>query len=338
LSASLARPDLLPSGTPRELSGARQSLETTSESERSQEGSDVWRDRGRPSQLNNIGARNGCVAQVNASENGTHVADSELKKDTLRGTGALIINADDWGRNRETTDRIGDCVRRKIVSSVSAMVFMEDSARGAAVAREQGVDAGLHLNFTEQFSAPGVSERLKKHQQPVIAYLKRRRINQAIFHPGLTNSFRYVMEAQLDEYACLFGAPPTRLDGHHHMHLCANVLFGRLMPAGTIARRNFSFRAGEKGFVNRKYRQFVDRTLARRHRLTDFFFALAPLEPSSRLTEIFSLSRHFVVEVETHPVAQDEYRFLTGGEFLQVVNAFPLADGYRAGPNGTSGF
>ena len=275
---------------------------------------------------------------MDALENCAHMADSDPENGNLRGTGILIINADDWGRNRETTDRIYDCVRRKTVSSVSAMVFMEDSERGAAQALEHNVDAGLHLNFTTPFSAPSVSERLTKHQQRVTAYLKRWRLNQAIFHPGLTSSFRYVAEAQLDEYARLFGAPPARLDGHHHMHLCANALFGGLMPAGTIVRRNFSFRTGEKGFVNRRYRRFVDRTLARRHRLTDFFFALAPLEPFDRLTEILSLSRRFVVEVVTHPVAQEEYRFLTGGGFLQLVSDFPLADCYAAGPNGSARF
>src|SRR5580704_8891452 len=62
--------------------------------------------------------------------------------------GLLILNADDWGRDRETTERIFDCVRRGTVSSVSAMVFMQDSERAAGIAREANVDAGLHMNFT----------------------------------------------------------------------------------------------------------------------------------------------------------------------------------------------
>src|SRR5579863_5715924 len=63
-------------------------------------------------------------------------------------TGLLIINADDWGVNREATDRTLDCVLRKTVSSASAMVFMEDSERAAQLALEAGVDTGLHLNLT----------------------------------------------------------------------------------------------------------------------------------------------------------------------------------------------
>jgi chitin disaccharide deacetylase len=250
------------------------------------------------------------------------------------GTGVLIINADDWGRNRETTDRISDCVVRKTVSSVSAMVFMEDSARAAAIALEQGVDAGLHLNFTSPFTGPDVSSELLNHQQQVAAYLVRRRVNQAIFHPGLKNSFDYVVKAQLDGYNRLYGAAPARLDGHHHMHLCANVLFGALLPAGTNVRRNFSFQPGEKGFLNRFYRRQVDHLLARRHHLADFFFALTPVEPSERLRKIFSLAHNFVVEVETHPVEDDEYRYLTGGEFLRWASTLPLASHYAGRSDG----
>jgi chitin disaccharide deacetylase len=271
---------------------------------------------------------------MNALWNTVPLASPEAENDHGRSTGVLIINADDWGRNPETTDRIGDCIRRKTVSSVSAMVFMEDSARAAAISLEQGVDAGLHLNFTVPFSGAEVPDNLAKHQQRVAAYLLRRRLNQAIFHPGLMRSFEYVVAAQVEEYGRLYGVPPTRLDGHHHMHLCANVLFGSLMPVGTIVRRNFTFQPGEKGFVNRCYRQFVDRSLARRHLLSNFFFSLTPLDPPDRLLQILSLSRRFIVEVETHPVEQEEYRFLTGDEFLRWTRDLPLAASYARRPDG----
>jgi chitin disaccharide deacetylase len=240
-------------------------------------------------------------------------------------TGLLIINADDWGRNRETTDRILDCVARRTVSSVSAMVFMEDSERAGEIARERGVDAGLHINFTTPFSARNAPSRLKERHQGIAAYLLRRRLNQVMFHPGLAGSFEYVVAAQVEEYCRLYGAQPERLDGHHHMHLCANVLLARLLPPGTIVRRNFSFQPGEKGAVNRLYRKVVDDRLARRHRLTDYFFSLPPLEPQSRLERIAALARQFAVEVETHPVNADEYRFLTGGEVGRWAGDSPIA-------------
>jgi predicted glycoside hydrolase/deacetylase ChbG (UPF0249 family) len=191
------------------------------------------------------------------------------------------------------------------------MVFMEDSERAAALAHERGVDIGLHLNFTTAFSSSSISGQIAKHHQRVSRFLLRSRMAQVVYHPGLAGSFEYVVKAQIEEFQRLYGTGPRRVDGHHHMHLCANVLFAGLMPKGTIARRNFSFRPGEKSGINRLYRRGIDRILARRHRLTDFFFSLPPLEPVKRLEQIFALANQSVVEVETHPVNAEEHRFLT---------------------------
>jgi predicted glycoside hydrolase/deacetylase ChbG (UPF0249 family) len=246
-------------------------------------------------------------------------ADGRGSADPCRGY--LVVNADDWGRDRTTTDMILDCTRRGTVSAVSAMVFMEDSERAAVVAREHDVAAGLHLNLTEPFAASGVSGRLLERHRQVMTHLLRHRLSQVVFHPGLTGAFEYVVKAQLDEFRRVYGADPQRLDGHHHMHLCANVLLGKLMPEGTLVRRSFSFAKGEKSMANRLYRQFVDARLASRHRLTDYFFSLEPLEPASRLQQVFALARDFVIELETHPVNLDEHRFLAGGEILRRLGA-----------------
>ena len=233
--------------------------------------------------------------------------------------GLLIVNADDWGRDRLTTDRTLDCVGRGAVSSVSAMVFMEDSGRAAAIARALRMEVGLHLNLTTSFSAPECPGRLAQRQQQLARYLQSHRLSQMVFHPGLKRAFTYVVAAQLDEFRRLYGMEPDRIDGHHHMHLCANVLLARLLPRGTMVRRSFSFQVGEKSLGNVCYRRLVDRVLARRHRVVDFFFALAPLAPLSRLQRIFDLARRFVVEVETHPADPEEYRFLIGGEMLSQI-------------------
>ena len=118
-----------------------------------------------------------------------------------------------------------------------------------------------------------------ERQQELARYLLRHRLAQVLFHPGLVSSFEYVVAAQLDEYRRLYGADPWRLDGHHHMHLCANVLLQRLLPPETFLRRNLSFQPGEKSLWNRLYRWFVDGRLARRHRLADFLFSSSFLLP-----------------------------------------------------------
>jgi chitin disaccharide deacetylase len=240
-------------------------------------------------------------------------------------TGRLVLNADDWGRDRETTDRILECFLSGTVSSASAMVFMADSERAAGLAREHNLDAGLHVNLTGAFSAMGTSPRLQEHQERIRRYLHGHRFAQVVFHPGLSRAFRYVVNAQLEEYQRLYGRAPQRLDGHHHMHLSANVLLAKLLPAGTIVRPSFSFYAGEKGAGNRVYRALINGLLARRHRSADYFFSLPPLEPGERLRRIFALARTKTVEIETHPINPEEYRFLTGGGIQQFLGSLEIA-------------
>lgn len=275
------------------------------------------------------------------SLNTARVATSPTR-DRAHPSGALIVNADDWGRDAHTTGCILDCVSCKTVTAVSAMVFMSDSERAAAIALERNIDAGLHLNFTDSFTSDTCPAGVARRQQRIAAYLRRHRLAQIVFNPALVREFEYVAAAQIDEYRRLYGADPGRLDGHHHMHLCANVLFRSLLPSGTLVRRNFSFQPGEKGIVNRTYRGWIDRVLARRHRMVDFLFSLAPIEPSRRLERVFALAREYVIELETHPIKPDEHRFLAGGELLRraagtPITSFPaasrasaLAGGHRA--------
>jgi len=252
----------------------------------------------------------------------------ESRSGDIARTGLLIINADDWGRDSDTTGRMLDCALRRSLSSVSAMVFMSDSQRSAQLAREHGIDAGLHLNLTLPFSDPGCAANLKEHQRKLVAFLTRHAMARVIFHPGLTNTFEYVVKSQLEEFGRLYGSSPQRIDGHHHVHLCANVLLGGLLPKGALVRRNFSFLPGEKSLVNRLYRKAIDNRLARRHQLVDFLFPLAPLEPRARLDRIVALAQQNIIEVETHPVNADEYKFLTGEEVERWANGTPIAYGF----------
>lgn len=271
------------------------------------------------------------VTQLNSAGSLSTPNKSASQSTVENQVGSLIINADDWGRDENNTDQISKCFAHGSVSSVSAMVFTKDSERAANIAQEKGIDAGLHLNFTTPFSAPSCSVRLADHQRELAAYLLSHRFGRAVFHTGLVRSFDYVVAAQIEEFHRLYQRAPNRLDGHHHMHLCANVLFGKLLPVGTIVRRNESFLASEKGLINRLYRRALDRILVRRHRIVDFFFTLAPIKPPSRLERIFSLSREFTIELETHPVDPEEYRLLTSDEIfkrignLQIARKFDLA-------------
>lgn len=259
------------------------------------------------------------VHATGALESSARAADSSLFR-----TGLLVINADDWGRDRETTDRILACVQFGSVSAVSSMVFMEDSERAAELACSSDMDAGLHLNLTSQFTAGNCDPRLTNHHHRVIRYLRSSRIARYVVNPFLRSSFEYVVRAQIDEYKRLYGAAPVRIDGHHHVHLSANVQWQRLLPSGTHVRRNFSFTPGEKGRVNRLFRSRQDRRLARRHHLDDLFFLLPPLEPIGRVERLVSYATDHTVELETHPVNTDEFEFLTSPQLPALMERFHL--------------
>lgn len=243
--------------------------------------------------------------------------------------GFLVVNADDWGRNRRTTAAILNCTLRGAASCVSAMVFMEDSERAAVIAQEREIDAGLHLNLTTSFSASRCNAKLVKHQEELARHLLRGRFAQTVFHPGLIRSFEYVVRTQLDEFRRLYQKDPDRVDGHHHMHLCVNVLLGGLLPSGIVVRRNCSFMRGEKSYANILYRQAVDFLLERKHLLADYFFELQPIEPR-RLQRIFGLARRHVVELETHPANPEEYKFLMEGEIGRLAGDIAIAPHFVA--------
>src|SRR4029453_3552657 len=187
----------------------------------------------------------------------------------------LIVNADDWGRSVSETDAALRCFRERRITSVSAMVFMRDSERAAKLATDYQLhDVGLHLNFSEEFTHRKCPKTLKESHKRIIKFLRRNKYAQVLYNPLLREAFAYSYHAQVDEFVQLFQKPPSHIDGHHHMHLCANVLLSNLIPVGMKIRRNFSFRPEEKSWLNRAYRTFIDDWLARRYKLTDYFFDL----------------------------------------------------------------
>jgi predicted glycoside hydrolase/deacetylase ChbG (UPF0249 family) len=233
----------------------------------------------------------------------------------------LIINADDWGKNKITTNNSIDCFKNGRITSVSAMVFMEDSQRAAELALEHGLDTGLHLNFTSKFSQNSTSSKLLEYQQRISTFLQINKYCSLLYNPILKREFHYVFSAQYEEYMRLYHKEPTHINGHHHMHLCINVLLQKLIPCGSRVRRNFSFTFGEKSMINRWYRYCVDRWLQRRYQCTDFFFSIEPIHKLNRLRRIVELSWAHTVELMVHPEKQDEYSYLLSSQYMEIIRS-----------------
>ena len=237
----------------------------------------------------------------------------------------LIINADDWGRSVAETDAALKCFRERRITSVSAMVFMQDSKRAARLAKDYELDdVGLHLNFSEEFTDKSCSETLKEHQGRIIRFLKRGKYAQLLYNPFLRKAFAYCYQAQVEEFMRLFEKSPSHVDGHHHMHLCANLLLSKSIPAGMRLRRNFSFWPGEKGFLNRAYRGLVDRWLARQYRLVDYFFDLTQCIEGKKLDRVAALAKSSNVELMTHPVVNWEQEYLMSDEFQEILQRLEI--------------
>ena len=231
----------------------------------------------------------------------------------------LIINADDWGRSAAETDAALRCYKAGRITSVSAMVFMEDSERAAELALEHNLDVGLHLNFSEQFTDKSCHTRLHEYQARLVRFLKGNKYAQLLYNPFLRGAFAYSCRAQFDEFLRLFGKSPSHIDGHHHLHLCANVVFSKLIPPRAKLRRNFSFWPGEKSSLNRAYRAAVDWWLGRRYRLADYFFDLTQCIEEKKCDRATELAKLTNVELMAHPVVRTESDYLMGDQFETIL-------------------
>lgn len=231
----------------------------------------------------------------------------------------LIINADDWGMKPESTNNALICYKDGRITSVSTMMFMEDSERSAELALEIGLDVGLHLNFTERFNGRIKSTKLQDSHQRIATFLLKNKYSLLLYNPMLKRDFEYVYKAQYDEYVDLYERVPTHIDGHHHMHLCTNVLIDKLVPENCKIRRSYSYNPGEKGLMNRSYRHLVYTWLKRRYVCTDFFFIFSQCHGSDRLNRIVELSQSSNIELMVHPDEPEEYKYLMSTEYLEII-------------------
>jgi predicted glycoside hydrolase/deacetylase ChbG (UPF0249 family) len=231
----------------------------------------------------------------------------------------LIVTADDYGRERNATDAILLCGSMGRISSASAMVFMRDSERAATLARDSALEFGLHLNLSEPFDGANVSTRLQLHFDRVRRFVTLHKFAPVVYHPGLRQSFKIVCEAQRDEFERRYQAPPSFYNGHHHLHLCANVLLDGLIPPSSRIRTTFTFEPGERGMFNRVYRGMLRRWVAARYITTDSFFSIEPIHDVSRVRLLVRRSHDEAVEIETHPATQAEATFLAGDAYRDLL-------------------
>lgn len=230
----------------------------------------------------------------------------------------LIITADDYGKTAKATDSIIKCYSCERITSVSSMVFMEDSARAASLASIAGFEIGLHLNFSLLFTSFTIPSKLREHQNRIVLYLSKNKYSHVICNPLLVDSFDYVFLSQQDEFVRLYGRLPDYYNGHHHMHLCANVLARRIIPYGARVRRTFTF-DDDKNLINRFYRILLDIYVDKRFISTDCFYTIAPIQDYERLRKIVDRATIETIEIEVHPENDQESDFILSDEYNSLM-------------------
>ena len=236
----------------------------------------------------------------------------------------LIITADDYGRDKTTTDNTLKCFFNARITSASAMVFMLDSERAASSARDTGLEIGLHVNFSLPFTARNVPPKLREHQHRLVLYLKKNRLSRVFFNPLLRDAFNFVYSSQREEFQRLYSKLPEFYNGHHHMHLCTNMLLGNHLPKGARIRRTFTIGHRQKGFINRIYSDLLNSYISGRFISTDAFFNLEPIHDQERLKKITERAADEDVEIGVHPWREEETGYLLSDRFQALISSVQL--------------
>lgn len=240
--------------------------------------------------------------------------------------GLLIVNADDWGYDEETTRAISDCHLAGGLTSTTAMMFMRGSKLAASLASDHPqLGIGLHLNLIEEYSDSSTPAPVRERQRRLLRYFRRRRIRRWLYDPRVRREVDRIIADQFQCFVDLYGRTPTHVDGHHHCHLAANVLLSSAMPQGTKIRNALSD-AHRSNAVTNALRRAREAALTRRFPSTDYFFSivtawpgLAGPPPMDRL----GLSREASVEVMVHPAFTSEYAPLQSDEWTAAMRDLP---------------
>lgn len=243
----------------------------------------------------------------------------------------LIVNADDFGWTREATDHTLEAFAARRITSATAMVHMEDSARAAELALEANLPVGLHLNLTDPFTDPSVSEAQRARQLQLCRLFGRRfRLRSWTFDPRIRAQVEVAISEQLKRFEELYGQPPSHVDGHNHVHSCPNVALAA--PLSSVAKMRDSLWAWPNARGPLAVAQALRRALvSRRFLRTRYFLHIIQLQRELELgerTERLELARDASLEVMAHPGYPHEHTFLMSADWERLIAKLPIGS-YR---------
>ncbi len=144
-------------------------------------------------------------------------------------TTALVITADDLGRDPRRDDGIFDAFRAGAITQASFMVTGPSAASAAKTARALGLAVGLHLDLTE--TDPSADPR----DLPTLLDANGKKRGKHGLRDALARGALDLAEiaieakAQIAAFERIVGALPRHVDGHQHVH-CVPALAEALAP------------------------------------------------------------------------------------------------------------
>lgn len=235
----------------------------------------------------------------------------------------LIVNADDWGGFKQGTDAIEACFAAGAISSSTAMVHMSDARRAAELALEHRRPIGLHLNLTQPFDAPDVGPLVRERQRRLCAHFARLRARRWVYsaNPASHTLVADGIRDQLEEFQRLYGAAPTHIDSHHHVHVCPDVFLSHALERGVRVRQTLSPLPAARGPATLPSR-LKHRLLSRRFTTTSYFWGARELTGSDGSIPIgaaVQLARTETVEIMVHPSFPAELEVLHSKRWLDAI-------------------
>ncbi|MGH2859559.1 MAG: ChbG/HpnK family deacetylase [Solirubrobacteraceae bacterium] len=242
-----------------------------------------------------------------------------------RTRGLLIVNADDLGLTERDTDATLRCLDDGSVTSATAMVWMRDSERAAALARAAAAPVGLHLNLVEPYTSGGVPTPVAERQRRIAARLRDATAAGHLYHPGWRTDVELCVADQMRRFVELYGRPPTHFDGHRHMHLVANALLARPLRGAGLrrCRRPVNRTAAESRPGRRAARSLLAGAMRaggyRTTRRCVSIRALAPELGGAGIEAGLSAADGGSLEVMVHPGWHDELAVLRSPAWRRAV-------------------
>ena len=222
----------------------------------------------------------------------------------IRGMVRLIVNADDFGIDKNRTSAILESFRVGAITQTTALANMEYFPEAAKrIADEGRLDwMGIHLNLTE---GRPLTESMRRSMffcdsNGEFNSLFHRDYKKRFYIPhSLDGIIRDELRAQIEQFL-RNGGVYMHADSHHHIHTdfsIARVAFPLLNEYGFKSLRKSRNIGAGLSFGKRMYKSVFNRWAAANFECSEYFCSFCDLKAA-----LTSIPGHSTVEVMVHPM------------------------------------